>query len=455
MKKLFSKLFIVLITLTMILSVISAMPMKVSAATTPTIAATASGTCGTGVYWEYFEDTQTLYIHGSGDITNSPWKSFATSIKKIVVGNEITSICEGAFKECQAITEITLPFVGRSESSYGPNAVFGYIFGYDTVYFKDNTIITYYDSYSGNMGSSCPSNNYFDATVKYTNYADSTLNQYTDCHLGNSSGKTLGEFADVSVPIYYRNESDDFVNYQVNISYEMNSNRNVVKPKNSTWQYSAYKYPDYIRYSDPQSGVGYQKSYGYSLQSYFFYIPKSLLAVKITNTTTVPIAAFNGCGNINTIDFYSDISSINDYAFQGCNANVNYLCNVDLEIDTFVNGLDSFTYFVENGAATITGCQTTNEAISIPSTIDGYPVTTIGYNAFANNTQIKSIILPTTITKVDAYAFYNCTNLENITLGTSLAEIGDYAFYNTALTKITTPASLRTIGTMHLRIVQH
>ena len=51
---------------------------------------TAEGTCGTSATWEYYEDTATLEIKGSGYISSysrgsTPWYQYADNIKRIVV----------------------------------------------------------------------------------------------------------------------------------------------------------------------------------------------------------------------------------------------------------------------------------------------------------------------------------------------------------------------------------
>ena len=78
---------------------------------------TEQGTCGTSATWEYYEDTATLEIKGSGAMTtysngSAPWYAYASNIKKILVVNTITSISRGAFYGCNSLQEITLPFVG-------------------------------------------------------------------------------------------------------------------------------------------------------------------------------------------------------------------------------------------------------------------------------------------------------------------------------------------------------
>ena len=431
MTKVCKKAATIILVLMIFLSVVAIMPMKVSAATTPTIAATSSGTCGMGVYWEYLEDTQTLYIHGSGDITSSPWHSFAASIHKIFIGQEITGICDGAFRDCQNITEITLPFIGKNKEATSYESVFGYIFGCEKTYFREGSETEY-----GNYGN----HTYgiiIGSTVSLSGCTYSYDKQSKECDVH----RQFLHGPDSSKAVMYNSFQGGFINCEISMTaYSLKI------PTGTTWQFSSYDYDQFVYYDYASPSVGYNKYTGTSLQSYFYYIPKYLSTVNITNTTTIPIAAFNGCKNIDTINFYSNITSTGDYTFQNCDADINYLYDADSDKYTFTNDLDTFGYFVQNGNATIISCETSNEAITVPSSIEGYSVTTIGYSAFANNTQIKSIILPTTVTKVDAYAFYNCTNLENITLGTSLAEIGDYAFYNTALTKITAPSSLRTIG---------
>ena len=52
------------------------------------------------------------------------------SLTSVTVPNTVYKIGLGAFKGCNQIKELTLPFVGESESAKDQNAVLGYIFGY-------------------------------------------------------------------------------------------------------------------------------------------------------------------------------------------------------------------------------------------------------------------------------------------------------------------------------------
>ncbi|MEE0298370.1 MAG: leucine-rich repeat domain-containing protein [Christensenellales bacterium] len=84
--------------------------------------------------------------------------------------------------------------------------------------------------------------------------------------------------------------------------------------------------------------------------------------------------------------------------------------------------------------------------LTIPNSIDGRIISTIGKGAFENCTDIKSIIIPEGITKIDERGFYNCTSLYSIVLPQTLALIGASAFSFCAFKEISIPSSVTSIG---------
>ena len=58
----------------------------------------------------------------------------------------------------------------------------------------------------------------------------------------------------------------------------------------------------------------------------------------------------------------------------------------------------------------------------------GYPVTSIGYKAFKNHSQIESVSIPDSVTKIGMEAFMDCTNIRSITFGKNVANIESLAF---------------------------
>jgi hypothetical protein len=66
--------------------------------------------------------------------------------------------------------------------------------------------------------------------------------------------------------------------------------------------------------------------------------------------------------------------------------------------------------------------------ISIPSTYQGLPVSAIKNDAFKNNTDIVSVIIPDSVTSIGMRTFYGCTNLASVSIPDSVTSIGAYAF---------------------------
>ena len=73
------------------------------------------------------------------------------------------------------------------------------------------------------------------------------------------------------------------------------------------------------------------------------------------------------------------------------------------------------SYTIENGEVTITGSnEPTDGVITIPDTIEGYPVTAIAKGAFFFKTIVHAVTIPSTVTRIGQDAFYYCESLENV-----------------------------------------
>lgn len=171
---------------------------------------------------------------------------------KVFVPDTVTSIGLGAFKGCESIEDITLPFLGARMDATEYDAVFGYIFGYDI-------------QSSGSL--------YRSSTVDYPELALGFVNQMY-------SGETTG------VNQFSKERKQ---------KYDANKSANII-------YYLLYYYVDY----------------------YIYNIPTSIKNVTITNQTGIPVAAFNNCDFIETVNLPDMVENIDDYAFQNCNATINY-----------------------------------------------------------------------------------------------------------------------------------
>ena len=68
--------------------------------------AESSGTCGPNLKW-HLTDDGVLTITGKGEMYDySPWGS---SIKRVIIGDGVTEIGNGAFRKCRSLTSVTIP----------------------------------------------------------------------------------------------------------------------------------------------------------------------------------------------------------------------------------------------------------------------------------------------------------------------------------------------------------
>ncbi|MBE7078715.1 MAG: hypothetical protein E7380_02505 [Clostridiales bacterium] len=87
------------------------------------------------------------------------------------------------------------------------------------------------------------------------------------------------------------------------------------------------------------------------------------------------------------------------------------------------------------------------DEISIPETIDGKTVVSIGTSAFAGQTQITEVEIPATVWRICSKAFQGCTALQTVTGMSGVTTINDEAFKDcSALENLPYMGALITIG---------
>ena len=142
----------------------------------------------------------------------------------------------------------------------------------------------------------------------------------------------------------------------------------------------------------------------------------------------------------------------------------------DSTVATYMESVvGGFGYTTNSGAITITGYTGPDGDATIPSTINGLPVTSIadyafgwctgltgvtipdsvasiGDDAFNYCTSLSNVIIGDGVTNIGDSAFFDCSSLTNVRIGTNVTSIGDDAFCNTGLTSVTIPDSVTSIG---------
>ena len=92
-------------------------------------------------------------------------------------------------------------------------------------------------------------------------------------------------------------------------------------------------------------------------------------------------------------------------------------------------GASEFSYVSVNGGISVTGYNGTAANVTIPSSINGKTVVSIGEEAFRQK-PVTRVTLPATLTSIGRKCFYGCESLEVVNLGScpSLKTIGEGAF---------------------------
>ena len=107
-----------------------------------------------------------------------------------------------------------------------------------------------------------------------------------------------------------------------------------------------------------------------------------------------------------------------------------------------------FTLNDEETAYSVTDMDTSAAgSVTIPSTYNGLPVTSIGSSAFSDCSDLTEITIPEGVTSIGNRAFYECSSLTEITIPEGVTSISTKTFSRCSrLIKITLPEGVTSIG---------
>ena len=164
--------------------------------------------------------------------------------------------------------------------------------------------------------------------------------------------------------------------------------------------------------------------------------------------TSIRGAAFAGCTALTSVVIPDSVGIISGATFWDC-VNLGSItiskCAWHLERESFEDTLWLKEKQKENPLVvvndTLIDGQTCTGDVAIP---DG--VTYISYSAFKGNENITSVVMPDSVTKTGMGVFENCSNLKSVTLSKNLTEINGNVFYNcSSLVSIVLPESVTAV----------
>jgi hypothetical protein len=179
-----------------------------------------------------------------------------------------------------------------------------------------------------------------------------------------------------------------------------------------------------------------------------------------TSLSRLENSAFADCTGLSIIFFLGDAPSVSADTFAGVNARVLYLTGASgwnatttfggltaERIDAISGASGGFQWLAGHGQIQITGCTGTDSRVTIPATIAGLPVTSIGNYAFSTCSHITAISIPSSVTSIGLAAFYGCSSLTQIALPAGLTRLGPAAFQAcSSLRSVALPAGVTSIN---------
>lgn len=306
------------------------------AAVATTWAQSTSGSCGDNATWALSEDGETLTISGSGDMYNysagssedgvsmAPWAAYLTSLKSVVIGDEITSIGSYAFNNSntETVTTIESVTIGSAVVSIGKSA-FGVMVNLTSIEIPASV-----DSIASEAFRYC-------SGLETVSFAEGSKLRV----LGSNAFFTCTSLKNITIP-----DGVTSLGYAFMRCYSLES---------------------------VTLGTGITK-----ITAYLFSECTSLTTVVLNGEiTSIGKYAFNGCTSLTSFDIPSAVDSIGEYAFQNCSA------LTALVIPESVTKIGAYAYTGCSALASIT-CENEETAPTIEaSTFDSSHYTNITLDA--------------------------------------------------------------------------
>ena len=350
---------------------------------------TNSGKCGDNVNWKYEDGTLTIsgtgkmYDYDSND--RSPWYNYRNSVKAVIIENEVTSIGNSAFFNCNNLTSVT---TGDGVTSIGYLAFEG-CEALSEVVIGDRVTSIGSLAFAGCHGLS--------KVTMGTSVAS----------IGDGAFSSVGNFGEIIFTGNAPSIPSGAFDFAVGTIY--------YPADNTTW--TANIMQDYGQ--GPITWVPYQNGPA--------VIASGKCGANLTwKLTEDGVLTISGTGPMD--DFMQDpwqypyvYPTWIDYAYDSIKSVV---------IEDGVTSIGNWAF---------AHCYTMT-SIDISNT-----VTTIGTEAFWES-GLTSVDIPNSVTSIGDYAFIYCAKLENVTVGKGVTSIGEGAFFCCGLKQIIFKGSAPTFG---------
>ena len=354
---------------------------------------------------------------------------FGTQVKAYILGNEVQSIGNSAFRGCSGLTSVTIP---NSVASIGTSAFYG-CYRLASVIIPNKVTSISSSAFSGCSGLT--SVTIPNSVSKISDYAFSGCSSLTSVTIPNSVSmireytfKDCTGLASVTIP-------NSVISIDSNAFSGCKGLKKVIVSDIAAWcgmifgdnplSYAKHLYsdenteitdlviPNSVKAISNNAFLNCSGLTSLTLNnvkdvgSNAFSGCTGLSSVHLNSVKYIASSAFSGCTGLTSIEIPNSVISIGGGAFGGCAA----LTSVTLNSDSIVSADRTVDRNNGNTLGTIFGHQVTEYII-------GEGVTRIGICAFhynyKDNDNFTSITIPNSVTSIGYNAFYGCSGLKKV-----------------------------------------
>jgi len=354
--------------------------------------------CNAEVEWEV-TDQRVLRIYGSGDMedyvgSDQPWKDKTSDFDQVLIEGGVESVGNYAFSSFENIGSVTVKANLKRVGQYS----FSSCTSLNTFTLDGGVIQNIEDNaFSGLSALTKISFSGFNGTIGEFAFSSSSLKTVTISGKIDSVGtKAFNDCGDLS---------------SVNLG--------LVKGPVYSYAFSSCSKLSSVRISGEVTEIG----------DYAFDGCESLKDVSLGLNGPFGQYSFGGCTNLTSLTIEGLLTDINSPAFPDSK-------NVSLTIRGWNGEVGGVFYDLSVRSVTVEGL-----------IVDGKRVTSIGEQAFKDQSNLESVSLSDLNGEIGNSAFSGCSSLSDLSISGNITSIGDYAFqncYNVGSFRV--PGTCKTIG---------
>ena len=385
------------------------------------------------------------------------------SLTSVTIGNSVTSIGDDAFWNCSSLTSVTINSNAIMSKTYSGSQNLKNVFGAQVMQYIIGNDVTSIRDWAFRGCSSLTSVTIPNSVTSIGDGAFSYCSSLTSVTIGNSVTSIGGN------AFYYCSSltSITIPNSVTSIGQEAfsgcSSLTSVTIPNSvTTIEAATFSFCSNLTSITIPNSVT-------SIEIGAFYGCSSLTSVTIPNSvTSIGTYAFSGCSSLTSVTIPNSVTSIGEAAFLSCRSLIsviipNSVTNIgnnafedcySLTSVTIPNSVTSIGYSAFTNVPNIvyTGSATGSPwgARSVNGYVDGYLVYSDASKAnllACSAAATGNIVIPNSVTSIADKAFFFCSSLTSVTIPNSVTSIGTYAFYGCSrLTSVTISNSVTNIG---------